>query len=90
MTPRQLALHLIKVYVERGDSFESLRSSYLGESCTEYSVAIGGSAWQREKLLYIGKGDEIVVSRVDSKDVCYVFKLRELFNEIKSGQQNLL
>ena len=90
MEPKEIAINLIKYYVLRGDGLESLRSSYMGEGCSEYDVAIHGNAWEGDKLVHQGTSDEIVVSKINGKDCCYIFKLKQLYDEIISGQMKLI
>lgn len=79
---RQAAIDLIKSYVLRGDSLESLMKSYLGCCCNKYSAQIGG---------YVNsKGypcSKIVVSKLDGVEILpQAFSLLELYAIIKSGK----
>lgn len=89
MNAKDAALDLIKHYVLRGDSLESLRRSWMGAHNDKYSAAIHGSVWKGDKLVHQGKSNEIVVSRLGDKECCFVFKLDKLYDEIKSGQLKL-
>ncbi len=64
-----LATDLIRSYVLRGDTYESLKKSYLGRSID------GGSA--------MIKSDKIIVDRIGNASVNVFFSLRSIFNEIK-------
>ena len=88
--PRDFAKKLIDTYVLRGDSIESLKAGQQGWSWTGFSVAIGGCAWKDNKLIHKGKSDEIIVSRFEGEECCHIFKLKELFDEIKVGQLSLI
>jgi len=89
MDAREAAKHLIQKYVERGDSIESLRSSYMGASAPHsYDVFIGG---------YMSVGDKhwsndwiLVYRDISGKEVNQAFKLQEIYDECKSGQARLL
>lgn len=64
-----LACDLIRSYVQRGDSYESLKKSYLGRSHDAGSAMI--------------KGDKIIVDRLAGSPVHASFTLRSIFNEVK-------
>jgi hypothetical protein len=87
-TPRDVALHLIRVYVERGDSLQSLRDGLMGASVP------GGYSAQISDYMPVGKGgkywspDRVLVTR-EGNDVQEAFKLKQLYDEIKSGKQTL-
>jgi hypothetical protein len=91
LTPRESAKDLIMVYVERGDSLESLIGSFLGAHCSEYSAQIGGFVGELPNLKKV-KSNQIAVDYIDGKHIePQIFSLVELFNEIKLGlnQQTL-
>ena len=74
---RELAKRFIYRYVERGDSFESLKKSHMGMGCSSERVQIGG--------LMNGKSyttDFILVSKVDGREANVAFRLRDIFREI--------
>jgi hypothetical protein len=79
-TAREAAIDLIRAYVERGDSYESLKGSFLGSMGGRYDAQIGGYLKNKN-----ARADQIVVSRLNGKEVSEVFSLKELFDEIKSG-----
>ena len=90
MSPaKQAAVELIQKYVDRGDSLESLRSSYMGSSspggkdaCISGYMPIGGK--------YYGL-DWILVYRDINGTPCQErFKLQEIYDLCKTGQQSLL
>jgi len=80
MTPREAAIKLIRVYVDRGDTLEDLAKSQLGHMSQEFSAGIGGFLAERN----IGR-NKILVKKVKGKTVNEVFSLTEIFNEIKKG-----
>ena len=91
MSGREAAKHLIRTYVERGDSLESLRAGYLGASMPQgYHASISGylpdgDGWKRWST------DWITVRRdMDGREVNQAFRLQEIYNELKQGQQTLL
>jgi hypothetical protein len=74
---RELAKRLLRTYVKRGDSLESLKASHMGMGCTGESVSIGG--WMNGKSYTT---DFIIVSCVGGQTANLAFKLRDIFNEI--------
>lgn len=76
MTTLEVAIDLIRVYVERGDTYEDLKSSYLG-------YALG------DRRAEIINGAKIRVIRVDHKEACETFDLLKVINIIKQ-EKNLL
>lgn len=92
--PREFAKYFIERYVKRGDSLESLVSGQGGYSYTGFSVNIGGYAvlthgsdditkWESIKI----NSDEIVVTEYNNEECFEKFKLADLFNEIRSGNE---
>ena len=77
---RELAKRFIYRYVERGDSFESLKASHMGMGCTHESVRIGG--WMNGKSW---STDYILVAKVNGHTVNLHFKLRDIFREIEGA-----
>lgn len=77
---RDVATHLIRTYVERGDTYESIKNSHMGYS-SESAASIGG--YVNGKSV---KNDKIVVTRLNGVDLTKpeIFSLKELFNEIKN------
>jgi len=92
-TTKQVARDLIKYYVIRGDTFESLKAGRLGSYNSEDGACIGG---------YIGdkkiNPDKIIVNKINGEEILpEVFSLKKIFDEIlnehlriKAGQQKLL
>ncbi len=75
---RALAKRFIRPYVERGDSFESLKKSHMGMGCTGESVCIGG--WMNGKSW---STDYILVSKVRGREANVAFRLFDIFREVK-------
>ncbi len=75
---RALAKRFIRPYVERGDSFESLKKSHMGMGCTGESVCIGG--WINGKSY---STDYILVSKVNGREANVSFRLLDIFREIE-------
>ncbi len=76
---RDVAKKLIEDYVKRGDTFESLKGSYLGGN----DAMIGGYANGKG----VG-GEKIVVKSIDGKELPspQVFSLREIYDEVKKEE----
>lgn len=84
LTPREVAKDLIKFYVERGDSLESLQCGFMG-AYTDYHAQIGGYAGELPNLIKV-KSDKIAVSKINGQIIePHIFSLKELFDELKSG-----
>jgi hypothetical protein len=85
---RQAAKHLIRAYVERGDSLASLRAGCLGGANPNgYFASIGGN-------MPIGgehySTDWILVYRDDDGNtVNEVFPIKVIYDELSHGQQQL-
>lgn len=75
---RALAKRFLFAYVERGDSFESLKASHMGMGCTGESVCIGG--WMNGKSYTT---DFVLVAVVGGKEANVSFKLRDIIKEIQ-------
>lgn len=86
MTPKEVAMRLVKPYAERGDSLKSILDGCGGLGSTEFEASIGGYCWQNDKLIYKAKRNEVIVTRFESKDCLYIYKVEELYNEVVSGQ----
>lgn len=88
MTAKDVAINLIEAYVKRGDSIESLRSGQQGMGGGIGSASISGYIGDKKYNSHF-----IVVSRIgDYKDgtpVEAVFKLEDLYNEIKDDRKQL-
>ena len=75
---RALAKRFLYPYIERGDSFESLKKSHMGMGCTKESVCIGG--WMNGKSY---STDFILIAKVGGKKVNVAFRLLDIFREVK-------
>ncbi|HOC93362.1 MAG TPA: hypothetical protein PKH33_13485 [bacterium] len=80
---RALAKRFIRPYVERGDSFESLKKSHMGMGCTGERVQIGG--WMNDKSW---STDFILVSKVGGREANVTFRLRDVFKEVRGEIQS--
>jgi hypothetical protein len=79
---REAAINLIRVYVERGDTYESLKESWMSLWSSESRVGIGvGGGWL-DRCPH-KSADDIVVSWLGAEQVCFHFSLRKLYDEIK-------
>lgn len=76
---RGAAKDMIRAYVERGDSLQSLKDGGLGRSSDEYDAGIGGYIQGKR----IGN-DRIIVSKLNGETINQVFKLSDIYNEIKA------
>lgn len=74
---REFAKQFIRPYVERGDSFESLKASHMGRMCSEGSVCIGGRMNGKSYNM-----DFIIVSHIGGHTVYLAFKLKDIYREI--------
>src|SRR5947209_20401551 len=89
MTAREAAKALIRGYVERGDSIESLAGGCLGSCGSDYCAQISGYMWRREDLrkpntqpvCKVGRY-QIGVERIGEQEVFQIFSLKEIYNEI--------
>ena len=96
MTPKEAAIDLIKVYVERGDDIRSLRAGQMGVGGGDYDASIGGAIFPEEymtfkRVLECPKNlikkvstDKILVRKVKGKIINETFSLEEIFNLIKN------
>jgi hypothetical protein len=83
MDARDAAIALIKAYVLRGDSYESLKESLLSSYNRDYRAGIGWSGSSTECLPK--NADCITVSWLNGETVCQHFSLKQLYEEIKHG-----
>jgi len=81
---KEAAIDLIKAYVLRGDTYESLKAGCLGAYCTDYHASIGG--YHEQKKI---NNDKIIVEKVDGKECFYVFSLKGIMEEILRDQVQL-
>lgn len=91
MNEREVAINLIKVYVLRGDSLESLRKSYLGSCGGGNSASIGGYIFHDNEQIASEKisNDNILVDEVNGKKTCKIYKLKTIYDEIIQSQNQL-
>ncbi|MBS1616817.1 MAG: AAA family ATPase, partial [Bacteroidetes bacterium] len=68
-----IAIALIRPYVERGETLEQIRKSYLGSSNNTGSAQV--------------RSNKIIVDKIGNVAVNYSFSLSILFNEIKGGKK---
>lgn len=78
-TPEGVAKDLIRAYVERGDTIESLRLGQMGFAGDGTMVSIGGYVDGKK----IGT-DKIVIEKIGGKVVNKVIPLKQIFDQIKS------
>lgn len=91
MNAKDAAINLIKHYVLRGDSLQSLRVSHMGSHNDKYDASIAGNAWDKnDELIHKGTIDEVVVTKLYGKKCLHIYKLKDLYDEIKSGQMKLI
>lgn len=79
MTPKEIAIDLIKTYVLRGDDANELRKSHIGAYTDKYGAMVGG--YSNGKYY----SDKIVVERIKDVEYCHLFNFYEIYNEIKQG-----
>lgn len=96
MTAKEIAIKLIKHYVERGDSIKDLQSGQMGSYCGEYKASIGGAIFPEkyhslEEIMKCPKdlikkvpSSQILVEEVGGKVVNEVFSLAEIYQLIKN------
>lgn len=86
MDAKKEATNLIKSYVLRGDSYDSLKGSHLGSYSGGIAVHIGGYIDGKK----IGN-DKIIVTETirGGREVHNIFSLQQIYDEIKSNQLKL-
>lgn len=85
MTAKEAAIDLIKTYVLRGETISQLKSGQQGAWITDYHASIGG--------FIDGKRydtNHIIVFHLMGKEINQVFKLKDIYDTIKSPQTTLL
>lgn len=90
MNPKDLAIDLLRPYIERGETGKQILNSCLGSGSREVDIMCNPKyVWDYaiEKLLYKAKPDEVVVQYPD--DRFFVFKMSELEQSILSGQLSM-
>jgi hypothetical protein len=78
------AKELIRAYVGRGDTYDDISKSYLGEYTGDKDVFIGGYIWGTKISCH-----QIAVSILFGEVVNEVFSLRQVFDDIKSESNRL-
>lgn len=92
MTPKEIAIKMVKPYAQRGDDPEWFRKSLHGEGCTEYSAGIGGYMNVGENDDYRGKkipNTKIIVHRIGEKRVNAVFNFYEIWELAKQKKTKI-
>lgn len=92
VTPEQAraaAIQMIRPYVERGDSLESLREGQMGSYNPRYRCVIGSVGMYECRAPRKLGVDAITVGAVNGEPCCYHFRVSELYDEIKSGSKQL-
>lgn len=79
-TARQAAINLIANSVERGDSLECLKASFLDNSSLSYSASIGGYVNQK----WVSTNFIVVTELQGNKIEPKIFELKELYLTLKS------
>jgi len=91
MTAREAAKKLIRSYVLRGDTLESLAAGMLGSFGGEYDAQIGGYIFNNfQKPGQVSKKlgrYQIGVSEVNGVECIEIFSLREIYNEVLCEKQ---
>lgn len=82
----KLAQEMIRGYVERGDTFESLKAGQMGCTLGDFVGfgSIGGFSCGDMKKY----GNDYLCIKLED-DRQFIYKLREVFDSIKSQQQSL-
>jgi hypothetical protein len=79
------AIDLIRVYVLRGDSYQSLKESWMGSYGRGYAASIGVAGFMHCRPK---RGtDALVVGELKGEPVCFEFSLRELYDELRGEGQ---
>lgn len=85
LNPRELAKDLIRPYVERGDSLNSITMGRMGWGLIEHHAQIGGMHFQqidgKSKRRNISRY-MLAVTRFECKDCFVTFPVQELMQEI--------
>ncbi|MCX6724256.1 MAG: helicase-related protein [Candidatus Staskawiczbacteria bacterium] len=80
-TAKEAATDLIRGYVERGDTMQSLSEGQMGKYGSDYQASVGGYLNGKN----VGN-KKIIVFSVNGKEVNETFSLKTIFDEIKKGQ----
>ena len=86
-TAKEAALDMIRKYVLRGDSYDSITHGNMGCAYREYSAQIGGL------VLIDGKRKDftrryLIVTKLNSVECRVIFTVAELIKEIKNEVKN--
>lgn len=79
------AKHMIRPYVERGETISQLKSGLLGSYNQNYHGSISG--YIKDKKY---SSDYIIISQIHNDKVNYVFKLSDVYNSVLEKQVTLL
>lgn len=85
---RAHAKEMIRVYVDRGDSLEFLEQSPMGVADNPLHGGVGSLGPTGPCGSKRGK-DSILITRVYGEDCCHEFSLRELYDELRTGVEQL-
>jgi len=85
MTAREVAIDLIRFYVLRGDTLESLKAGQQGAYSDDYHASISGYSEPGNPKTKVDS-NHILVTQVEGKEVVEIFSLKELYDEIASGK----
>ena len=96
MTPKEVAIDLIRTEVERGDDMASIKNSWMGRSSQEYVASVGGAIFPEEylngkkdllkcpnKLIKKVNNDRILVEEINGRVINQTFPLAEIYKIIK-------
>lgn len=78
MEAREAAKGMIAPYVKRGDDLESIKYGQMGCGCDRFTAFVGG--YVNGKRI---STDHIVVTIFNGQKINAIFKLKELYEEIK-------
>ena len=79
-----LAKNMIRVYVERGDSIQDLKSGQMGRTLGEF-IGHGSIGHHINEKWY--DTNNLVITFADER--YFIFKLKDVFDSIKSKQTSL-
>lgn len=79
-TARSVAIELIINYVRRGDTLKSLKDGQGGHYGGGDGASIGGHCNGKKY-----SSDNIIVSKLNGKEIYEVFKLKEIYDYIKEN-----
>ena len=87
MTPKEVAIKLVRNYAERGDDVEQFRKGGLGHYGSDAQVSVGGYMWDKNgNELERVPNTKILVAKIKGKLVNQTFSLYEIWEEILSGK----